>query len=89
MEGYRAAEDGLQCVIYQAFHVCMSKPQRLAVKRADLTALALEKRDLLGPCPYAWDLQMPEPPAEVATIYPDSPGEAEARFLARYWELVG
>lgn len=55
------------------------------VKAMDLAMLAAEKRDLLGPEPEPWGLEIE--PACTGTINPWTPEAAEQEFLNRYLEL--
>jgi hypothetical protein len=53
-------QDRVQGAIHRAFGVHPHEwddaaPAHAAVKRADLRALAIEKRDLMAPCAWKWD----------------------------------
>jgi|SRR5579859_337919 len=56
-----------------------------SVKRADLTLLATEARDLMAPPPISWELPYPPLPER---IDPWAPDKSEAEFLARFRELT-
>ncbi len=77
-------EEGVMAIIGERFSVTgFTDP---AIKRADLIALATEKRDLMPHSSEAWASLggiMPVP----ARIQPQAPHEAKAAFLERFREL--
>lgn len=59
---------------------------RDAVKKADLMALATERRDLLNPLhPFTW-IDLPAP--RIEPIVPWLPSKAKERFLSRFFALI-
>jgi hypothetical protein len=56
------------------------------VKKADNAVLLAEKDQIMVPSPLAWNV---EGTAAQVFILGDSPAQAEALFLARYYELRG
>lgn len=56
------------------------------IVRADMVALATEKRDLLGPCDHEW-MKLPDP--DPRPIVPLSAAIMPTRFLNRFHELGG
>ena len=86
MPEFSAVEDKVAALIAKAFGV--SFRDYAPIKRADLIALATEKRDLMPYSTEDWDyLQGIEPLPEV--IRPMSPMEAKVAFLDRYSTLTG
>lgn len=83
MPEYQIAEELVLDAVGFKFGIDFHANQDL-IKWADLTLLSTELRDLLGPPPEPWS-DMPPPLPE--TIVPWSSVEAEARFLARFYEL--
>lgn len=57
------------------------------VKHMDLSMLAWEKRDLMGPEPRSWDLTVP-PPDGVGTLRPWDWDKAENEFLVTFEKLA-
>lgn len=80
MGAYRKAETKLEKQI--AIHFGLEYPQRPEIKQADLLALAMEARDLMGN-PQDWEilkgLQAPGWP-----LFPWDPDHAKAQFMANY-----
>lgn len=86
-EGYqlRAIEAGLDNVIHKAFGLPSRLPEGWhdLIKRADLVALATERRDLMPPPAPGypdWDIDLP--PAAPARIVPLTWDRAEDQFIA-------
>ena len=81
--------DAIECAVAECiagvFGVIAADFHCPEVKRADMVALATEKRDLMGPEPWPWH-PLPEPTG--LHINPLLPAEAYALFKARYWELT-
>ncbi len=77
-------EDALLAVIMASYG--LPWPMPAAVAEADDRLLATELRDLMGPPPEPWGLNV-EPLAEAIEPWPWQ--EAERRFLARFAELTG
>lgn len=90
MAAFRVVEDNIQRVCLEAFGMLAEGQRQLdqntrdLVRHVDLRMLATEKRDLLGPEPQSWNLEVP--PYE-EHIVPWSTYEAERRFLERFDEL--
>lgn len=103
LPAFAAIEAGVTRLIAQAFGVNFGQPPadagahgaapplgcavHQAIKRADLVALATEKRDLMPNSTEAWSYlagiaPLPDP------IVPLSPPEAKAAFLAAWWALA-
>lgn len=82
---YRAIEERIEKVVRTRFFVPETMPP--AVKRADMRALATERRDLMNvPDGDEWPcLDGLEPDEKI--IWPETPAEAYAAFLNRYAEL--
>jgi hypothetical protein len=80
---YKAIEERLAKVIEAKYGVSFENP---AIKQADNIALMTEARDLLGPTPAQWGVNIP--PAAM-TITPMSPRVARERFLHLFFDLVG
>lgn len=86
MKDFQEIEDHLlRCIIE---HFGLSWPQPDSIHQADLVLLRTERRDLMAPPPIPWRTDELAKPLS-ATIFPDSPGEAEVRFLKRFKELFG
>jgi 5'-deoxynucleotidase YfbR-like HD superfamily hydrolase len=90
MEGYRKWLHVVEEAIED--HFFLGKwPMDPLIKWADLTALATEKRDVLGPSPHdaMWieTVRGTLPPPRVKAIKPLSPKLAKAAFL-KHWELI-
>ena len=83
---YRVIEDKVEKAIFEAMYVPYPLPKE--VKRADLTALAIEKRDLMPYSNIPWTI------LEGIVIPPGfeargaSPSLAKAMFMNRYLELT-
>lgn len=87
MPDYRAIERRNWLAICEAFE--LEYTLHPAVKRADLTALAIERRDLMPAHPEAWDaLRGIEPIADLEPWHL-APREAKRIFLERYARLRG
>lgn len=87
MAGYCALEDRLSHVIKDALNLPElpeGKHMPDSVKEADVRMLFTEKRDLMSPCDWGFEV---EPYAE--RIAPVAPGVARRMFLDRYFELTG
>ncbi|WP_317201710.1 phosphohydrolase [Janthinobacterium sp.] len=85
MPGFGELEERVTALIGAEFGLDFS--DYAPIKRADLIALATEKRDLMPHSAERWaylDGIAPLP----ETIAPLDPGEAKRRFLARYAELA-
>lgn len=91
LPAYRGMEDEIMQAVGCAFHLGIVKDSRpfvaewecAAVKRADMVALATEKRDLMRNASW-WSV--PVEPDE-ARIVPLLPQQAEQLFLARWAEV--
>ena len=83
-QAYRGAEKRVERVIGDVFGVTFPVPE--VVKRADITLLVTEARDLMHGT-SKWAVYHDEQPAEF-TITPWSPRRAKQKFLARYDELA-
>lgn len=87
MREYRRIETWLQMVVLDVFNAGFSPcddPSADYIDTADVAMLALEARSLL---PYdPWMDELPEPAKVELGLW--SPREAEAVFLARYYELT-
>lgn len=81
---FEEAEDRVLRVIIEQHDLPWPMPPE--VRRADDVLLSTECRDLLGPAPEPWTIDVP-PLAEKIT--PVDPARAEAMFLRRYRELTG
>jgi len=86
---YRAVEAALERRLAQRFDVEWTAGRREIVKAADITALAIEKRDLIGEqerWPILRDAD-PEAMAQHRIARAWHPDEAEERFLAEFHSL--
>lgn len=83
--GYAELEAGVMRAVAQKFCINETFFAHPFVKHIDLTMLATEKRDLLGPPPKPWSVELPAPLEE--TIIPWSPKRAREEFLARFDQL--
>ena len=83
--GFQEIEDRVAACVAEAFSVPLDDLHCPEVKRADLVALATEKRDLMGPEPWPWH-PLPEPTD--LHIEPMLPQDAYALFKARFWVLT-
>jgi hypothetical protein len=81
--GFRAYEAIVMRIIAAAFQLPWPEPP--SIKEADWTALATERRDVMGHPDIAWTLENRVPVA--ANILPLTPRPAKALFLRRYAEL--
>lgn len=83
---YQDIENNILQTIFEKVGIAF--PYHKEVKRADLVALATEARDLLKPTGQAkhWESLSGISPCDI-TITPLGPEQAEAEFLARYFEL--
>lgn len=86
MAEYRAAEDIMQECISRVFHVPVRLDAR--VKRADLIALATERRDLHRAPPMNWDIDELGIEPHPDPLCPLPPELAEEAFLQRYREII-
>lgn len=76
---------GVDAVVREAFGLAPVEPP--LVKRADLVALAIERKLLMAPCDRAWDL--PElADTRWTGLFVESPTRAERQFLDRYGVLL-
>lgn len=83
MQGYRDAEAKLEQVMAKRFK--LTYPMADAVKQADLIALAMEARDLMGN-PTDWEILKTVAPM-AWEIKPWLPSYAKINFLSRFAEL--
>jgi hypothetical protein len=83
LAGYRDVEVALDMAIRNRFR--LPACESAAVRAADLTLLATEARDLLGPAPRTWQ-HRPAPLPD--TIEPWSPEMARDIFLNRYARIM-
>lgn len=81
---YGVFEERLLKAIAVKFNLVWPMPDE--VKRADLIALATEKRDLMDQEPAPWSLDVEPDPR---TIEPVGPTEAKAKFINTYNGLTG
>ena len=86
MPEFSAVEDKVTALIAKAFGVDFR--DYAPIKRADLIALATEKRDLMPYSTEDWDY-LHGIDALPQTIYPMSPLQAKSAFLDRYSGLTG
>lgn len=83
---YRVFEAMAWCAIAQAFELPLELPA--AVKRADLVALAIERRDLIAPHPDTWPALVGiDAPAHLAALGGLHPRFARRVFLERFQAL--
>lgn len=80
---YKVIEERLAEVIEAKYGVSFEDPR---IKHADNVALMTEARDLLGPTPAQWGVNVQPSAIEIT---PMSPYEARTRFLHLFFELVG
>lgn len=85
---YLAIEDRLEGAIAERFELAWTPAARRAVKHADLTMLATERRDLLGQMndDLEWALLRGVKPLDQVML-PMPPEQAKRAFLARASEL--
>jgi uncharacterized protein len=88
MGSYRDYEGLMQMRLFEAFGVTLTADSIAAVKQADLTMLATERRDLMAPDMSPWPILDGVTP-RYASILPLMPMAAEAQFLKRFKELAG
>lgn len=81
---FEAMEDRLLQAVAVRFDLPWPMPEE--VNRADLIALATEKRDLMGPEPAPWNLNIEPDPKR---IEPVGPATARLMFIKAYTELGG
>jgi hypothetical protein len=81
---YRAIEDHLWFALATRFHMPMELPA--SVKRADLTMLATEKRDLMPGTAEVW-AQLAGVTPLTGSLTPMHPEVAKFKFLSRFLEL--
>lgn len=79
---YKAIEKRVQQAIFDCYG--LEFPYQQEVKDADEACLIAERNELLGPCPFEWQVK-----AEPATIFVVGlpPSDAERLFLNRFAEL--
>ena len=82
LANYYEIEDGLMVAIAKKYKFQYPLPP--SVKEADVTLLFTEKRDLMGPEPFAWTGTV-KPLTEV--IAPMTPAVAKDMFLKRFAQL--
>ena len=83
--GYKEIEARLQAVIESTFGISMTEPERALVKHTDEVMCATEIRDLMPSWMKGWG-QLPQPLLD--RIWPMSPEQAEAAFLAEWARLA-
>lgn len=83
---YKAIEDRVEAAVLGAFGLPAKLPA--SVKRADLIALATERRDLMPWHESRWDCTEGLQPLQ-GTITPMPPEQARVVFLERYSVLTG
>lgn len=84
MKAYRHAEDWLQRMVYEVFYLQPSMPQAIEreIKDADSRVLFTEKRDLLDPMDWGYEVEpMPD------KIVPLPPKQAFELFMDRFLEI--
>lgn len=86
MPEFRAAEEKIWRVIAAKFEVEFELHRH--VKKADLIALATERRDLMATPPMPWSIDEQQVQPWPAKIDPQSPEIAEREFLKRFTELT-
>lgn len=85
----RMLERSIDGVIAQAFDLEAGIFNSEAIKFADLTMLATEKRDLLEPSQREWEFELPDPVKHLNLANLDgSPERVEKAFLIIYNEIV-
>ncbi len=82
---FSALEESVTDIIASTFGIDFSDYD--PIKRADLIALATEKRDLMPHSVETWDYLELIPTLPEAII-PMSPGEAKIRFLEKFYQLT-
>lgn len=83
---YKKIEQLHWLAICSAFELPAVLPK--AVHEADLRMLVTEARDLMGPRPYDWTIDV-EPYSDISVAVPMTALEAEYKFLERFHELGG
>lgn len=83
---YKQIEDRVQGAIMARFGVQWDHFVKEQVKRADLIALATEKRDLLPIC-EDWDILRGVSPSDISVEFPYRTELAEAAFLEKFYRL--
>ena len=83
---YKEIESNVMRTIAQKFNIDFALFSHPLVHEADMTMLATEKRDLMGPEPAPW-IDMPKPYG--GHIFPMEPKKAKQTFLDRFTELGG
>jgi len=81
---YKEIESNVMRTIAQKFNIDFALFSHPLVHEADMTMLATEKRDLMGPEPAPW-IDMPKPYG--GHIFPMEPKKAKQTFLDRFTEL--
>ena len=89
MAAYRAMERRVQEVIREKFGMArLSLVDAMKLRRADMVALLTEKRDLIVPHPWPWDVEKEGlKPSTIWNCPCLSAHEAKAMFLSRFYEL--
>lgn len=82
---YREIEERVEAEIFRKFGIPF--PLHPEVKRADLIALATEKRDLLSPNVGPWECLEGVSPLH-KRIYPEEPDLASTKFILRFNQLT-
>ncbi|MGH8433687.1 MAG: phosphohydrolase [Pseudomonas sp.] len=85
LAAYSEIEYGIWIAICDRFDIDYSLPK--AVHRADLVALATERRDLMPTHPAEWECLQGIDPMP-ATIWPQTPGEASIHYFNRLLQLM-
>jgi len=83
---YKEIEAQVMQAIADKFELGIGLFSHPLIHEADMTMLATEKRDLMGPEPAPW-IDMPKPYG--GSIFPMEPKKAKQSFLDRFAELGG
>jgi hypothetical protein len=84
--GYKELELGVMAAVAKRFDIDPSLFEHPLVKLADMTMLATEKRDLLGPEPQPW-IEMPKPYGVM--LRPWTSAQAKKIFLEEFERFGG
>ena len=87
LPNYRSLEDGMATCVAQVFGFHWYKFRHPVVYWADLVALSTERRDLMVPCDWQWDLDKSGVSPVSTRVVPLPPKEAEELFLARFKQV--
>lgn len=82
-------ERRLQVQIYDRFDIALSEKDEVIIKRADLVALATEKRDLMPRQKNETWTYIHEYEPDERTIIPLLPNEAKKIFMEKFFEYGG